>query len=233
MIKKNIAPHTMYINGVDVLSYGVLVEQFSVGGTKVKNETYQGMNRTSFNLLSSQFGTRPISVSLFISAHDRRSLTLKKSKVDSLMWGKLELALPDGFLYTATLVSAGELAILGQENNQVIGLCSYTFEGIQHDDLVTHTGNKVFCESTMPYTDCRLTGKANRAYSSLTIGTVTITGVSTNDIIVVDGINGRILQNGGPCAGNMSFVHFPSLVPGENNITSPLTLTVEYYPTYI
>lgn len=60
-----------------------------------------------------------------------------------------------------------------------------------------------------------------------------ITDVSEGDEIVVDGILGRILQNGAPCAGNMSFIHLPSLVPGENYFQCPEDLTVEYYPTFI
>ena len=222
----DVKPHTMYINGVDIFTYGALVEKFTVGGTEITTNAYKGVNRTSFNVLSSQFGMRPISVSLFFQAHDRRSLTLKKSKT-------LELGLPDGFLYSAYLLTAGELTILGVEGNEVIGLCVYEFTGIQHGELVTHVGNTLQCESTMPYTDCRLTCTADKAYASLTIDTVTITGVEEGDILVVDGINGRILQNGGPCPGNMSFLHFPSLVPGENVLSCPLTLTVEYYPTYI
>lgn len=232
-MKIDVNPHTMFINDVDIFSYGALIEKFTVGGTEIENSIYQGVNRTGFNLLNSRFGMRQISVSIFLSAHDRRSLTLKKSKLDSLMWGKLELAMPDGFLYTAVLTSAGELTMLGSEGNQVIGLCAYSFTGIQHGELVRHVGNTVFCESTMPQTDCRLTCTANRAYTSLTIDTVTIRNVAQGDVLVVDGLNGRILQNGGPCSGNMSFLRFPSLTPGENNLTCPLTLTVEYYPTYI
>ena len=122
--------------------------------------------------------------------------------------------------------------MLGVERNQVIALCSYQFKGVRHDKLETVQGNTVICKSTVPHTDCRLTCTASQDYASLTIDTVTITGVTAGDVLVVDGILGRILQNGAPCAGNMSFVHFPSLVPEENTLTCPEDLTVEYYPTY-
>lgn len=223
----------VYVNGEALSTYGAVVESFKVGPTQITNEVFQGRNRTGFNLLSSTFGRREIAVNLFYKAKDRRTITLMKSHVDALLFGKLELALPDGFLYSSVLTNAGEMQILGVQDNEVIALCSYTFEGVRHDPLVTVTGNTVFCLSTMPKTDCRLTCTASQAYTSILIDTVTITNVSAGDVLVVDGINGRILQNGGPCAGNMSFLHFPALVPGENVLSCPETLTVDFYPAYI
>lgn len=231
--QKDIKAATMWINDTDISDYGALVESFSVGETPVTPVTYQGLNSTSFNLLTDQFGMREINVNIFFSAKTRRALTLKKSKIDSLAWGKIELRLPDGFYYTAVCTSPGELLILGLEGNKVIGLVPYVFSGIRHDPLVTQTGNTIDCQSTMPYTNVRLTCKASQAYASINIAGVTITGVNSGDTLAVDGILGRILQNDAPCAGNMSFIKFPQLTPGLNTLDCPETLTVEYYPTYI
>ena len=224
---------SMWINDTDITDHGAIVESFKVGGTMVSTEVFQGRNRTNFNILSSVFGRRAISVNLFFRGKTRREVALNKSVLDGMMTGKIELFLPDGFHYTAYLTSAGEAQLIGVDGNEVISLSTYTFEGVRHDELVTHRGNTIYCKSTVPSTDCRLTCKASQARASITIGTVTITGVAKNDVLVVDGINGRILQNGAPCAGNMSFLHFPALVPGENTLSCPETLTVEYYPTYI
>ncbi len=230
--KKDIDSATMHINGTNVADYGVLVEKMKVGAISTDQQTYQGVNRTNFNVLDTIQYMRPISVSLFFAAPTRRELALIKSKIDNMMVGKLELWLPDGFYYSAYLESAGEENILGVERNKVIALCAYQFKGIRHDMLETVNSNTVICKSTVPHTDCRLTCTASQDYAALQIDTVTITDVHAGDVLVVDGITGRILQNGGLCAGNMSFVHFPSLVPEENNLTCPEDLTVEYYPTY-
>lgn len=230
--KKDIDNATMHINGVNIADYGVLVESMKVGAIETATDVYQGVNRTNFNVLNTTQYMRALSVNLFYSAPTRRDLALIKSKLDNMMVGKLELWLPDGFYYASYLESAGEETILGVENNQVIALCAYQFKGIRHDELETVEGNTVICKSTVPRTDCRLTCTASQAYASLTIDTVTITDVAKDDVLVVDGITGRILQNGALCAGNMSFIHFPYLVPEENNLTCPEDLTVEYYPTY-
>lgn len=223
---------TMHINGVNIYDYGVLVESLKVGAIETTNEVYQGVGRTNFNVLNTTLYMRPITVNLFFSAPTKRELALIKSKLDNMMVGKLELWLPDGFFYSAYLLSAGEENVLGVENNKVISVCTYQFKGVRHDKLETVNGNTVICKSTVPHTDCRLTCTASQDYASLQIDTVTITNVHSGDVLIVDGITGRILQNGGLCAGNMSFIHFPSLVPDKNILTCPEDLTVEYYPTY-
>lgn len=234
--EQDIQQATMFIDGVDIYNVGALVKDFKVSATAITNTAYQGMDSTNFNVLSTVRGMRVITVTLFYKGKTKRELALKKAKIDNALGaGKVELYLPDGFYYSAYLTSAGEESVLGVEGQDVIAVCTYTLEGIRHDELETLTitsGQHFECKSRIPLTDVRLTCKATASWSSLTIGTVTITNVHTNDTLVVDGINKRILQNGAPCAGNMSFVHFPQLVPGDNSITCVETLTVEYYPTY-
>lgn len=235
--QKDIDDATMHINGVNIADFGVLVESLKVGAIETTSDVYQGVNRTNFNVLDTIQTMRPISVNLFYSAPTRRELALIKSKIDNMMTGKLELWLPDGFFYSAYLVSAGEESYLGVERDKVISLCSYSFKGVRHDKLETvqttaANSNKVYCKSTVPKTDCRLICTASQNYASLQIDTVIITNVHQGDVLTVDGILGRILQNGALCAGNMSFIHFPSLSPGENELTCAEDLTVEYYPTY-
>ena len=234
--EKDILNATAYINGEDIYNVGALVESFKVSSTAITNNVYQGKDSTNFNVLSTIRGMRAITLNLFYKGSSKRELALKKSKIDNALGaGKIDLALPDGFSYFAFLTSAGEEQVMGVEGQDVIALCTYTLEGIRHDDLQTltvPTGNSFYCESLIEKTDCRLTCTASSDYASLVIGPVTITNVHMSDVLVVDGINKRILQNGAPCAGNMSFIHFPHLIPGENTISCIETLTVEYYPTY-
>ena len=237
---QDIQQATMYIDGVDIYTVGALVESFKVSSTAIANTAYQGVDSTNFNVLSTIRGMRVITVTLFYKATTRRGLALKKAKIDNMLGnGKINLDLPDGFSYWAYLTSAGEEQTMGVEGQDIIALCTYTLQGIRHDDLETvgststYVSSLVFeCKSEAPLTDCRLTVKARQSRASITIGTVTITGVHTNDVLVVDGINKRILQNGGPCAGNMSFIKFPQLVPGTNTIACTDPTLVEYYPIY-
>lgn len=228
----DITATTIEVNGVKLSTKNVIVEDFKVGAIDVTSKIYQGRMRTNFNLLSCVQTMRPIEASLFFCETSKRNLALKKSEIDNMMMGKLELKMPDGFYYSAYLESAGEEQILGVEGKEVIAIATYKFKGIRHDALETVNGNTVNCKSKVPRTDCRITCTATANRASLLIDTVTITGVHSGDVLVVDGITGRILQNGGLCAGNMSFIHFPYLVPGSNTIDCVETCTVEYYPTY-
>lgn len=246
--EQDIKQATMFIDGVDIYDVGALVKDFKIGATAVENTAYQGVDSTNFNVLSTVRGMRPITVTLFYKATTKRELALKKAKIDNALGnGKVELYMPDGFYYTSYLTGAGEESVLGVEGQDVIAVCTYTLQGIRHDALETietATVTNFTCNSLVPYTDVRISFKYNFSYSAFTIACipngaqVSFTGISQNDTITIDGINKRILQNGAPCAGNMSFIKFPQLDRGLNYVkfTAPYSLsqpiTVEYYPTY-
>lgn len=233
MVKHDFNPfETAYVNGVSILDVGAVLESYSVGGTEISNETYQGRNRTHFNLLAKQFGRKTVTMTVFFHAENRHDLTLRQSKLTSMLTGVVELGMPDGFYYRSTLDEVGDLSIIGVDGKGVIAECTYTLSGIQHDALQTVDGNTVNAIGTMWQMDCILSCTASRAYSSIRVGTVVFTGVARGDVLTADGINGRMLKNGTPTTG-VSFTHLPFLVPGVQTITCPETLTVQYYPSYI
>ena len=233
MVKHDSNPfETAYVNGVSILDVGAVLESYSVGGTEITNEVYQGRNRTHFNLLAKQFGRKTVTMTVFFHADNRHDLTLRQSKLTSMLTGVVELSMPDGFYYRSTLDEVGDLQIIGVDGKGVIAECTYTLSGIQHDALQTVDGNTVNAIGTMWQMDCILSCTASRAYSSIRVGTVVFTGVARGDVLTADGINGRMLKNDTPTTG-VSFTHLPFLVPGVQTITCPETLTVQYYPSYI
>jgi hypothetical protein len=233
MVKHDFDPfETAYVNGVSILDVGAILESYTVGGTEITNEIYQGRNRTHFNLLAKQFGRKTVTMTVFFHAVDRHLLTIQQSKLTAMLTGVVELMLPDGFYYRSTLDEVGDLSIIGVDGKGCIAECTYTLSGIQHDEMVTVEGNTVVAEGTLWSMDCILTCTASRAYSSIRVGTVTFTNVAQGAVLTADGINGRLLKNGTPTTG-ASFTHLPYLVPGEQTIQCPEILTVQYYPSYI
>ena len=240
---------TAYINDVDIYTVGALVESFKVSGTAISNTAYQGVNSTNFNVLQTTRGMRVITLNLFYKGTTRRELALKKAKIDNMIGaGKIDLKLPDGFHYSAYLTATGEEQTLGVEGNEIIALSTYTLQGIRHDDLETITTKGFYfflCDSLIPETDARITLITGGYSGSFTIkdeadiGSVTVNNISANSEVTIDGINKRILVNGAPFTGTMTFIRFPKLVPGSNRILTSnngtnlyLNITVEYYPTY-
>lgn len=224
-------PYTIWINGKDVREHHALVESFTIGGSPVKNDIFQGQNRTSWTQLSYSIGMRQVSFSLFFSGPNRRAITLDKSAVDALMIGKVEIHMPDGFYYTASLKSLGDLKILGVEGNKVIGLCTYKLDGIRHDELQTITGNTVYAIGTMPRMDAVFRCVTTAARASLQVGPVTFSDVPAGASVEANGMTGELKVNG--VQVKATFTKLPYLVPGEQTIPCPETLTVEYYPCYV
>ena len=224
-------PYTIWIGDTDVRVFHALVESFTIGGSPVKNQIFQGRNRTSWTELSYSIGMKQVSFSLFFSGPNKRAITLDKSSVDALLVGKAEVHMPDGFYYTCSVKSIGDLKILGVEGNNVIGICSYKLEGIQHDQLQTITGNTVYALGTMPRMDAVFRCVTTAARASLQVGPVTFSDVPAGASVEANGMTGELKVNGAQVKA--TFTRLPYLVPGEQTIPCPETLTVEYYPCYI
>ena len=220
----------MFINGVSVEALGAhLKEGYSVSGAPLTNAYHKGKNRTSFVLLSSEIGLKTITLPIAIIGDNQAELTRRKLTMDAGLYGKNEIWLPDGYFYTTILESMGEPVFFGE----TVLECTYVLSGVQHDAKIQTTGPVVFCQSTIPRTDCVLTTTVKQAAASYTFDGAMFANVKAGDVLCLDGQNGRVLINGGPGAQRCDFVEFPYLVPGQNVISAPDTVIVEYYPTYL
>lgn len=220
----------MEINGKDIISFGAyLAKGFRIGAPSFESSVFQGRNRSSYNLISQTYGLKPISFGIMFVGDDRGKIALNKSLFDLELLGKPEIYLDNGYYYTCVLNSAGELEYDGRKN----ATASYELVGIQHKALVTVKSEAFSCSSTVPFTDCIITGTATAASGS--IGDITFSGATVGKVLSVDGINKRFLYDGAPAAQKFAWVSFPSLVPGVNTIeTTGLSgVTVQYYPTYM
>ena len=225
-----------YINGKNPADYGVLpLREYSVGGTEITNTPFQGRNRSSYRLLAGVYGQKPITMTLVYPGTTYREAKLLQSTVEGWMWGKIELFLPDGFYYTATLQSIGEGVPEGVDGNQVLISVEYSFNGIQHDPLVTieNAANGFLNPGTLPYADCICSVTVDAAADTYQLAGATFQDVSQGEELEVDGINGRLLRNGAPAPGNVIFTSFPKVVPGENSFSAADPVTVQFYPCYM
>lgn len=225
-----------YINGVNPEDYGVLpMLEYSVGGTEIENDIFQGRNSSNFNLLAGVFGRKPISFTLVYPGKTHREAKLLRSTVEGWMWGKIELFLPDGFYYTATLDSIDDGTPEGVEDNQVLISVGYSFSGIQHDPLVTvqNAAAGFINPGTLPFAGCICSVTASAAADSYQLAGATFQNVTQGEQLTVDGINMRLLRNGAPAPGNVTFIKFPTVTPGENKFSAADPVTVQYYPCYM
>lgn len=222
------------INGADLSERGVdMLRDYSIGGTTITNTIFQGRNRSSYRLLAGVYGQKAISFTLVYAGRTYREAALNRSAIESMLWGKVEISMPDGFSYTSTVQSIGEGTIYGQEDNQILIEVPYELQGIQHDPLMTVAGGNFYNPGTLPYTDCSVSVTAGAASSIYQLAGATFHDVKAEERLEIDGINGRILRNGAPAPGNVDFIRFPQVTPGQNSFLAPDPVTVSFYPSYI
>lgn len=225
---------SVYINGKNVLDYGAnVLREYAIGGSAITNTVFQGRNRSSYRLLAGVYGRKSISFTLVYEGETQRHVYLKKSVIESWMWGKCEVLMPNGFYYTCTLDSIDDSSFEGQEGNQILAETKYTLSGIQHDALMTVPGETFYNPGTLPYTDCSVSVTVGSAAPSYALAGATFSNVSAGESLEVDGINGRVLRNGAPAPGNVTFIRFPQVTPGQNSFTAPDPVTVQFYPSYL
>jgi hypothetical protein len=214
---------------------GASLLDYTIGETPMNNITFQGMNRTAWSLIKSTFGMRPVSLTIIFTAPSLHAAKMNRSRFNAEVCGESEIYIPgDGFTYRVWCKGLGEEELVGIGDKSAQIKSTYQFTGLRHLPLVTEVVNGVLeCESTMPFTDCRLTVTVSTAAASYALGGATFQNVSAGDVLVFDGILKTITKNGQPTAQNVSWVRFPFLTPGINTITAADDVTVEYYPAFI
>lgn len=226
------------INGAPLSDFGgAALLDYSIGETPFSPEIFQGLNRTSFELLKNSFGLREIRLTVVFTGADLHAVKLNRSRLNSVLFSPVDLYIPDdGFHYRAMCKETGAEELIGQGETEAKIRSGYKLVGVRHDTALTVSvpaGGTVHCLSTMPYTDAKLTATAT-AGGTFTLGGAVFSSVPAGAVVVFDGINKLVTVNGQNWALNTVFTHFPALTPGNNTITATAgPVSVEYAPTYI
>jgi len=219
----------MYINDIPASRYGGnLKRAYTYAAPELDTTLFLGRKRSTPILLNAVTGMAKMTLPMVFQGNSRKEVTIKKSMFDALLFGQNDLRMDDGFNYFAILTDIGEATY---PSDQLIE-ATYTFSVIRHGTEITHYGNTVICESTLPYTDCSLSVTVGAAGTNYDVGSVRFAKVTKGEKIVVDGMAKIIYVNGIPDATGAYWINFPTLTPGSNAITCNDTVTVTYYPVY-
>lgn len=237
----------MTINGRPLAEFGgAVLMDYSIGETPITTDYFQGINRTNFKILKSRYALRQIRLNLVFEAATLREAKLQRSRFNAELAGRAVLYIPeDGFYYSVFAENLGAETVAGIGDSSAIIQSALVLRGLRHDAVVTETltDGRLYCRSTMPFTDGRftVTVAAIGASGQYSLCGVVFSNVSVGDTLIVDTVNGRITRNGANVAA--AFTAFPQLVPGENSliwgaldngvVTAGEPLTVRYYPVYI
>ncbi len=239
----------MTINGIDIQTYNARLQNYSVSGTAVTNNTSSVGDLLKMpSLFSKTLGTRTLTVTLTFkpsrvnvdskgtSIIQRLTLAAENiSRFEADIVGKVvEITLPDGFIYTALVTALPPATFDGSGEHDV----TYTFMAIRHKSKVKKkiiSGDKVICEATtdIPF---KLAFAVPSGCTEITVCGITISNLSDYDVIIIDGINGLITCNGANKFLDTDFIDFPVLCPGENTIecsVADVEIIVAYTPVYV
>lgn len=224
------------VGGIDSCNFGArLLSNYTVGSTPVNRSRLKATQVQGWIPLSTQYGLRSIYLPVYIAADTPRDAAENKSLLDAAMLDDpVELELPNGMCYTASLDSMGDVEEVTQDGREIT--CAYTLLGYAHDPLIT-TGvsndQRIYAYGTAPEMDCRLTCTASADAASYQMAGVTWTGVKAGDVLVLDGLEKRVLRNGVNAFDACDLITWPTLRPGYNTLSAPDAITVEYYPIYL
>ena len=226
------------INGIPLENYqGTTMLDYKIGAPTIENNFFHGVNRSNVILLKSFVGLREIEITIAFRGRSLHEAKVMRSRFNSQIYGKCEIFIPDdGFYYSCVCTDMGQDELIGIGDHDAKIKATYQLQGIRHGALQTVTiqgGGTVYCDGTSPRTDCRLTTTASSSAASYQLGTATFTSVAAGDLLVFDGIDGKLTKNGVNVAGTTNWMEFPFLTYVANAIPCADPVTVEFYPAYI
>lgn len=229
----------MTINGVDLRSYHARLVEMNTGGTNTKNTYHLGAKSSHPVITDQKIGARSMEITIEVEGDDRNDLTHNISGLtNALNNGLVDLYLPDGYYYFSILQSVDDPEYYLSTRADVI----YTFDAVRHGaynqrgltamGIETSASIEIMgnLETEVVYT---ITPTSNA--DQITVAGITVNNITADKVIVIDGINKRVTEDGDNKFGDCDLVSFPRLAPGTNTITFAApgcAISVGYYPIY-
>ncbi|WP_302685663.1 hypothetical protein [uncultured Ruminococcus sp.] len=239
----------MTVNNIDIANYSARLLSYSVSGTTLTNNVSANNDLVKMPALySTEYGTRTLTVTLTFFPRldgcsakcteitDRYSAATDNiSRFEADIIGKkVEVSLPDGYMYSSIVTSVSAAAFDGSGEHDV----TYTFMAVRHKPTITATvapNGKIYCQSTTP---CKFKLKVTLPEQSslLSIMGIVVINISANTPLVLDGELGLITLGGVNKFLDSTLIDFPLLYPGANTIScnnSQADIQVIYTPVYV
>lgn len=219
-----------YINGIEMTNRCIfLTSDYTVSSASVSRSVYTG-GCASYVATKARIGLKTLKLPVRIVQESTDMADSVRSWMLSMcIDSKVEMMLPNGKRYVAALTDSGKVEKFAE------GVLDFTLEftGYQRGDLVKAQTPSIMCFSTVPETPYKITATVAAA-GSFSMASVTFTGCAVGDVLVIDGMTGKIAKNGSAMdISKTNFLKFPVLTPGKNTVASTTTAVVEYYPIFM
>ena len=236
------------LNGIELSAFGAEAIGLEISAHKFSN-LFLGLTNIMRPIkLNEKKSYRTITLELEFFGDDEYDVAEKQSNFTQyLLDHEIELDLPDGFAYTSTIASVGNI----KREAEFIYTSKYKFAGFRHKDKVeidsVSSGDEIevqgndFAEAVFTVTG-NGTNILNHIYRDRYGNQVTesYTLECSNVPIIIDGIKKTVTRNGiNVFKDKATFGKFPALKAGTNTFTfvldenqGSMSLSVEYYPTF-
>lgn len=236
----------------------VLLAKYSVSAPSITPDYVVSATGSRITFGGTRYGLRSISLPVDIYGNSPENAEDKRSKLTAaLANGTVELALPDGGLYTCLLTDGGKKSDVDRDGK--ILETTFTLVGYKHGPLETllvsgsAASVSFFAAGTAQEMECRITAtvgdyvndRVTVPYPNSSVKRCLFpkTAVKSGDTIVIDGIEKNIYVNS---VFRFSLIErivggWPKVKAGENTLTIPQPssgtafsqIAIEYYPIYM
>lgn len=198
-----------------------------IGACAVDTGVFQGVDRSSMQLLHNRRGVRYMDCKIDFFGRDNYERTLHQSEFEALFIGSepVIIDIGDGFWYRAVLTKIGDTST----ECELITTVEYRFQVTRHQGgaitaQVVPNDAQIFCQSNVARTDCIIRllyqnlGGAKNIVLYLNGSTWSYAPELTGDL-VLDGVNKIFSVGAVNATSKVVWEDFPYLKPGANTLT--------------
>lgn len=230
MEEKVMATDVTTINGTALSDYGASLLSYNTGAVAFSGNYFKAGKRLRPTVFNPNMPLREVTIKCEFTGSTDAEAETNATNLVSALTGLSEIYLPDGYYY------AGVISKIGKPNRIAAGIFTRDFvvvayrHGAKETATLTGTGSitvKGNYKTAVKYTITVSSG------TEFNINGVNIIGI-TGSVIVIDGIDATITEDGANCFDKSDMTAFPELSPGANTITitGTGTVVIEYYPIY-
>lgn len=221
---------TTKINGKALSAFGATLLSYDTGAVTFSGNYFKAEKRLQPTVFPANMPLRDIVLRCEFSETTDEGAEMKATELTADLTALSEIYLPDGFYYRGVLTKMAK----PKRISTGIFTRDYTITAYRHGSKKSHTMSvSENIEVTGNYKTAAKYTITMTAGTEFILNGISITGI-TGSVIIIDGIEGKVTEDGANCFDKTDMTKFPELQPGTNYIAidGNGSVQVEYFPIY-
>lgn len=219
------------INGTALSSFGAALLSYDTGALSFKNNYFKSEKRLQPTIFAPNMPLREVVLKCEFFAQSDGIAESHATNLAFHLTQNSDIYLPDGFYYTGTLTKVSKpKRIAAGIFTREFGITAYRHGALES---ITLTQSGTVSVNIKGNYKTAVRYKISTSGTTFSVNGITVEGI-TGDLIVIDGINCTVTEDGENCFEKTNATEFPTLEAGENDIVidGSGTVVIEYYPIY-